>query len=349
MSRQLALDTVYLKETPRLAHTDYSLEYHSEYVEAKSGLSREDPNCIREFYRACGMDFLWTVNDGLFSDWQARGRTTNMGHAEYAADGSDMTHASECPFKEPEEVWAFDAVEEYGLPDFEEQVAAYETWVQEMRANRPDQLCPGGFYHTIVSGAISAFGWDMLLLAASDPQKLEKVLDSFFRRTLFHMEAWAQTSVETIIQHDDFVWTGGPFMRPDYYREVIIARYAELWKPLREAGKKVLFCSDGEFMELAEDVVAAGADGLIFEPVNDFGFMAERFGDSTCLVGSFVDCRDMTFGDWDTVRATMDRTFEVARTCKGVIFAVGNHIPANVPDDMLDNYIEYLKGNWSRE
>ena len=46
----------------------------------------------------------------------------------------------------------------------------------------------------------------------------------------------------------------------------------------RAAGKKVLFCSDGDFREFAGDIVAAGADGLIFEPVNDFGWLVDRFG-----------------------------------------------------------------------
>ncbi|MGC9064984.1 MAG: uroporphyrinogen decarboxylase family protein, partial [bacterium] len=110
-------------------------------------------------------------------------------------------------------------------------------------------------------------------------------------------------------------------MRPEIYRKIIIPRYAELWKPLHKAGKKVLFCSDGNFMEFAEDIVNAGADGLIFEPCNDFGFMAKRFGDSTVLVGSYVDCRDLTLGKWDVVRANIDKTIETAQKCRGVIFA----------------------------
>lgn len=137
-------------------------------------------------------------------------------------------------------------------------------------------------------------------------------------------------------------------MNPDYYRKVIISRYAELWKPLHTAGKKVLFCSDGNFMEFSENIVNAGADGLIFEPCNDFEFMVERFGESTVLVGSCVDCRDMTFRAWDTVRASLDCTFKLAQRCKGAILAVGNHLPANVPDEMMDRYLEYLRANWSR-
>jgi uroporphyrinogen-III decarboxylase len=174
------------------------------------------------------------------------------------------------------------------------------------------------------------------------------VLDSLFRYTLFHMEAWAQTSAPVMIQHDDFVWTAGPFLDPEFYRKAIIPRYAELWKPLRQVGKKILFCSDGTFTMFAEDIVKAGADGLIFEPSNDFGFMVERFGASTCLVGSAVDCRTMTYGTWDAVKAEMDRTFALARKCRGLMFAVGNHIPANVSDEMLDRYITYLRQHWSR-
>ena len=228
------------------------------------------------------------------------------------------------------------------------QVRAYELMVQKSREAFPNQLTTGGCYRTIVSGAIASFGWDMLLLGCSDPIKMEEVFDSFFRRTLFFMKAWAKTSVEAVIQHDDFVWTAGPFMSPDIYRQVIIPRYAELWKPIHEAGKKVLFCSDGDFTEFAVDVVAAGADGLIFEPCNDFDFMVDNFGKTTCLVGSFVDCRDLTFGKWDKVRSDIDRTFQRLSDCKGAILAVGNHLPANIPDVMLDRYFERLLSNLER-
>ncbi len=348
MSRQIALDTISLKPTPRLAHTEYSLDYHTDYVTHLTGLPPSDPRRTARLYERWGIDFLRSTNDGLHGDWGAYGRSTDMGHAEYAADGSDLRQPSHCPFKTVDDVWAFDAVAEYGLPAFAEQVAAYEASVQATRQAYPEQLATGGYYKTIVSGAIQAFGWEMLLLAAADRAKMEPVFDSFFRYTLFHMQAWAETSVEVVIQHDDFVWTEGAFMHPEVYRKVIIPRYAELWKPLRAAGKKVLFCSDGNFTEFAADIVAAGADGLIFEPCNDFGFMAERFGDSTVLVGSAVDCRDLAFSSWDAVRASMDRTFALAKRCKGLIWAVGNHLPANIPGSMMDRYIHYLKANWER-
>lgn len=341
MSRKTALDNINLKRCSRWGHTEYSLEYHGDYLEKRTGMSRNDPAYGRTICERFGFDFLWSTNDGMVS-WEQTGRTTSMGHAVYASDGSDQVNPGECPFKTMEEVWAFDAVKEYGLPDFDAQVKAYEANLQWARENRPDQLMTGGYYRTIVSGAIAAFGWDMLLLAASDPVKMEAVFDSFFRRTLFYMKAWAQTGAEAIMQHDDFVWTGGAFMHPDIYRRVIIPRYAELWKPLKAAGKKVIFCSDGNFEEFAEDIVAAGADGLCFEPCNDFGRMADKFGQTTCLIGSFVDCRDLTLRHTDEVRRQLDRTFETLARCKGAILAVGNHMPPNIPDDMMDLYFDSL-------
>lgn len=348
MSRQLALDCIHLRPTDRFGHTEYSLEYHHELRRKLTGLEPGAPGEPAAFYDACGLDFLWSTNDGLHGNWGARGRCTDMGHAVYATDGSDLRQPKHCPFDTPEEVWAFDPSAEYGLPDKAEQIAAYEKAVMSRWESCPNQLTTGGYYKTIISGCIQAFGWDMLLLAAADKAKFEQVMDRFFRFTLHHMECWAETTVPVIIQHDDFVWSAGPFMDPAIYRKAIIPRFAELWKPLKAAGKKVMFCSDGDLSMFAEDLVAAGADGLIFEPVNDFGQMAEKLGDSTCLVGSYVDCRTQTFGTWDEVKADIDRTLEVARRCKGVILAVGNHMPSNIPQPMVEQYLAYIEANRER-
>jgi hypothetical protein len=348
MSRQTALDNIFLKPSARWGHTEYSLlEYNRAYLAARTGLPETDPDMIRRAQELFKFDFMWGTNDGLVY-WEKAGRTTDMGHASYAADGSDQTAVGQSPFLAVEEVWAFDAVAEYGLPAFKDQVAAYEQQMQQARVNHPDQLVPGGVYRTLVSGALASFGWDMLLEACADPVKMEPVFDSFFRRTLFHMKAWAQTSAEVIIQHDDFVWTSGPFMHPDIYRKVIIPYYAELWKPLHAAGKKVLFCSDGNFREFAADVAAAGADGFIFEPCNDFAGMADEFGATHCLVGSSVDCRDVTLGHKDLVKTSVDQTLVALSKCRGAILAVGNHLPANIPPAMLDYYFECLLPHLAR-
>jgi hypothetical protein len=48
------------------------------------------------------------------------------------------------------------------------------------------------------------------------------------------------------------------------------------------------------------------------------------------------------------VRATLDRSLELARRCRGVILATGNHLPANIPAPILEQYRAYLEANRKR-
>jgi hypothetical protein len=347
MSYPIGMDCINLRPTPRPGHTEYSLEYSLEAPEIAAFLGPEgDPNRRRTFYNNLDFDFMWSTNEG--PDPWGKGRITDMGHADYAKDGSDHRAMGICPFEDVEEVLAFDACKEYGLPDPAALVAHYEQWHQAARAALPDQVHTGGFYNSVMSGALQAFGWDMLLMAAADRERFAKVLESFARRTLHYVRAQAETSIEVFIQHDDFVWTAGPFLDPPFYRNVIIPLYRELWQALHRKGKKVLFCSDGKWDMFMHDIREAGADGFIFEPCNDFEWVADNFGETTCLVGSAVDCRTLTFGTWDQVKAEIDMTIAQIPKCRGLIWAVGNHIPSNVPPAMIVRYLDYIRKNWAR-
>jgi hypothetical protein len=337
MSRQIGMDTICLRPTPRLAHTEYSMHYHKSYL-AKLGMPIE---------QAWDFDLNWCVHNGPLH-WRDHGRVTDMGHASYAADGSDQRQPTVSPFTDVEEVYEFDPFKEYGIPGHEELVRFFEQWYQKSQAASPGQVITGGRYVTVVSAAIEIFGWDMLLLAAADQERFAKVLTRLGEYSVRHAEAWAETSIEAYIQHDDMVWTAGPFISPKFYRSVIFPLYRKMWQPLRKAGKKILYCSDGKFTMFMDDIAACGADGFIFEPCNDLDWVVERFGQTHCIVGSKVDCRTMTFKPWEAVKAEMDATLALARRCRGFMWAVGNHIPANVSDEMCDRYMSYLRANWQR-
>lgn len=335
-----------LELAERMAHTEYCSNFA--LVRAVTGLDpQKDPAAWRAFYDAWDIDFIWSTDDGPVG-WDQRGRVTDMGHAEFLEGGIDRREPSRSPFNDAEEVLQFDAVAEYGLPDIQELTDYYERAWTQGQASYPGQVFTGGYYQTIMSGAIAAFGWEMLLQAAADRPRFAKVLDSFYRLTRRSVEAWAGTSADVFIQHDDFVWSAGLFLHPSIYREVIIPRYAELWKILHDAGKMVLFCSDGDFTCFIHDIIEAGADGLIFEPMTDVDLIAERYGKTHVIIGSKVDCRTLTFGSRDQIRNEVDATVAVARRCPGFVCAVGNHIPSNVPLDNALYYMDYLGSRWKR-
>lgn len=339
MSYQIGMDTILLKPTERLAHTEYCS--NDDLIQAVTG-GKES------FRNRWQFDFIWSTHDGPVP-WEQRGRTTDMGHAEFLKNGKDKREAKPCPFTDPEQVLEFDAVREYKLPDMDALIAYYEKVYQDGQKDNPEQVVPGGYYKTIVSGAIQAFGWDMLLQAAADQRRFEKVLDSFFRLTLHHVKAWAKTSIKVFICHDDMVWSEGAFMHPDFYRRVIFPRYRELWAVLKKAGKKVLFCSDGRLIEFIDDIAQAGADGFIFEPMNPLEPIIEKYGQTHVIIGSKVDCRTLTFGTKEQIQAEIDAALPLAFRCPGFVFAVGNHIPSNVPVENALFYFDYLSQHWHRQ
>ena len=156
--------------------------------------------------------------------------------------------------------------DEYGLVDLDNLVEDYEANYQAGKANYPNQVFTGGHYNTIVSAAIQAFGYEYAQSAAADRQRFDKVIESFFQLTLHDVKAWAKTSIEVFIQHDDMVWNRWCFMQPAYYRSAIFPRYQKLWQVLHEAGKIVLFCSDGNFTRFVDDIAAAEADASFSNP-----------------------------------------------------------------------------------
>jgi len=359
MSYQIGLDTICLRPTPRLAHTEYcsndALFRVLNVVEAKVGPQDQQftagtqvPHTSRpKFVDVWHCDLIWSVNDGPVP-WGERGRVTDMGHADFLEGGIDRRMSKPCPFDTAEEVLAFDAVKEYGLPDFNDLVKYYQQSYDTNQRQNPEQVFTAGYYKTIVSGAIEAFGWDMLLEAAADRDGFAKVLDSFFRLSKHHYRAWAQTTAPVFICHDDFVWSEGPFMHPDVYRREIIPRYRELWAVLHQAGKKVLFCSDANWIEFLDDIAAAGADGFIFEPMMPLEPVVERYGKTHFIAASKVDARTLTFGTREQIAAEVDATLPLAFKCPGFMFAVGNHIPSNVPVENALFYFDYLKQRWNR-
>jgi hypothetical protein len=338
MSYSIGHDALNLIARERLARVEYNGNW--EIVRHITGMDPcKDHEATRLFNDWSKMDFCWVVNDGPVP-WSKRGRVTDMGHASYVEDGSDQRAASSSPFLSSADVLEFDAVAEYGLYPADELIAFYEGAYQEERRKNPEQIVTGGYYNTIVSGAIEIFGWQRLLEAAGDDRDRfgDKVLGSIFEQTMHHARAWSQTSIEYYMCHDDMVWTSGMFIRPEFYRTYIFPRYKELWKMLHDAGKKVLYTADGLYDFFMDDIVDAGADGLVFEPVNDLEMIVNKYGQTHSLFGG-VDCRTLTFKSIPEIEDEVRQKAALALKCPGFFFGCGNHFPSNIP---LENGLAYF-------
>ena len=344
MSYEVGMKIMNLEPTERVGRIEY-LE-HDDFVRAMTGIKFDSANfedresAYHKFYNVMDYDLRFHVNDGSVP-WNKRGRVTEMGHAVYMQHGVDFIDNRSEGFKNVDDVLNFDAAEEYGLPDAASERIFYQGRCDQWKKVCPNMILPGGYYKSIISGAIQSFGWDMLLQALGTDAKRfgEYVLEGFFKLTLEYVKIWAQTDIKVFIQHDDMVWTEGPFYNPQWYRQYLFPRYKKLWEPLRKKGIKVLFCSDGTYTEFVDDIASAGADGFILEPTTSLEYIAEKYGKTHVLVGN-ADCRILTFGNKADIRKEVERCMRVGKPCPGFMMAVGNHIPANIPIDNVRYYFE---------
>jgi hypothetical protein len=289
------------------------------------------------FMKAWNYELFWStgINRAEFGDLR-----TDMGHAEYAAGGTDRRDTVSCPFNSPEEVLAFDPREAYGRKDPAELTARFEAMYRANCEAHPFGVNMTGVYVTCISGLIDIFGWELLLLAAgTDASAFGEVANRYAEWVRQYFEALAAADVPVVMVHDDIVWTSGAFLRPDWYRQYVFPNYRRLFAPLIDAGKRILFTSDGDYTAFVDDIASCGANGFVLEPTTDMAYIAEAYGRTHVFIGN-ADTRVLLRGTREQIRSEVERCLAIGKGCPGFFMAVGNHIPPNTPVDSALYYNE---------
>jgi len=341
MSYARGWQAIHLEMSDRIPHTEYI--FHRQFTLKMTGLDPEsrDPGereqATIKLARALDYDFMWSA---YFMPYE--GLRTEMGHGQYTETGTDIVEAV-TPFTSPEQVLAFEPERDIRAPSAGELTELVRAWHARAQADYPEAVLPGGFYRGVFTWAILTFGWEQFMLAAAiDEPRFDRILEGFTRITRRVVDAHIAARIPIFLWHDDLVWSQGPPFRPQWYRKYIFPRYRRLWAPLREAGIKILFCCDGDFTAFIDDLAEAGCDGFIFEPYTSLAEIVERYGRTHVIMGN-IDTRILTFGSHDQIRAEVKRCGDLGRGCPGYFFAVGNHIPYNVPIPAIECYLEAIR------
>lgn len=325
---------LHLQMPPRVPRTEYSADQHWPLVQRVTGLPVShdqpelQPRAAAAFRQAWNYDLVWSV---AISREQFGDHYTEMGHAVYADGGHDYVVVGTPLIKDVEQVLEFSPQDVFGAVNERELLQRYNCHYQEKCLSTPNAVNMTGIYITLLSGLIYLFGWDQLLLAAGiDAIRFGRLADRYRLWIQPYFDTLANAEAPVVMVHDDFVWSNGPFLHPDWYRRFLFPNYHKLFDPLRQAGKILLFTSDGDYTLFLDDLVATGVNGLVLEPFTDMALVAHRFGDRLCFIGN-ADTRILLTGTHDDIRNEVARCLAIGKNCPGYFMAVGNHIPANTP------------------
>lgn len=331
----------------RVPRTEYSVLEHWELLKKVTGIQVTDKSDVetkvkaqKDFLKKWKFDFMWSADimHQIFGEYY-----TDMGHAAYASDGSDFREMGKSKFEDEEDVLSFDPWEVFG----EREESSIVEFLNEGYHKRcefwNDAVNMNGSYVTCMSGLIDLFGWNLLLTAAGvDPKGFGEVANRYADWMMQYARALSKCESPVIMIHDDIVWTEGPFMKKEWYRNYIFPNYKKYLTPLLEAGKKVIFTSDGNYTAFIDDIASCGFHGFVLEPSTDMEYIAKKYGKTHAFIGN-ADTRVLLFGTKEDIYKEVKRCMDIGKKCPGFFMAVGNHIPANTPVDHALWYNEFYE------
>lgn len=156
--------------------------------------------------------------------------------------------------------------------------------------------------------------------------------------------ATARHSLAPVVQCCiDVAYNTGLMVNPDLLRAHFFPRFREVITPLKDAGIKVVWHSDGDISAVLADAVAIGIDGI--NPIDpgapgmDMAAIRRAFP-RLLLVGNVGLGNVMSFGTPDQVRADVRRSLADAGHGGGHLLQCG--AGQIMPDYPLENVIAYL-------
>jgi len=261
-----------------------------------------------------------------------------MGQVDVSEDGKRK-------FTRDGGVWAVGNLEKYGdhrdVLDADPEVFEVEIvgscMLYEMarlfNAGARESLPVPLHYGTLVTRAVLEFGWEPFLMASAlDPPRLQRLLDRFGAASLAVAQGWARTEGTKLIAiHDDIAGTRGVFVSPAWYAEYVFPWYGRIFDAIHEAGRQVLYMSDGNYLPVMDEILALEPDGIYVEStsMDPAEVMAKGGREKLYLIKS--DSRHIDFGTHEDIRCEIKKLQRLHTEYPGMMMyrGGGNPKPGN--------------------
>ncbi len=340
MSRERFLKAIRLEPVDRVPCSEW-LD-HPGFVHKLTGIDPfDDPSAaVAESIRLLDIDWYVGLPHGSHR-FAAGERKKDLGDGRavsewgFTGSGWGMAHH----FADDEEVLAYRPLERI-RPEIRQ--AGYAATLAGIKADQElvgDSCYISGLYYTtLFQWFILIFGWERFLLtAAGEPKQFKRTISEFAELSIEYATYFAQTDMPVFFCHDDLAITRGLVFSPEWYRDNIFPHYERIFAPLKKAGKKIIFVSDGNYLELIDDLIAVGVDGCMVDHFVDIGQVMQRHGGKVLIAGN-ADIAKLTFGTVDDVRRDVARCMDYGRRYPGYVIKVTGDLPHNIPLANIEAY-----------
>jgi hypothetical protein len=199
------------------------------------------------------------------------------------------------------------------------------------------------YYTTLFMWAVVKFDWDHFMVAAAlDPERFDRHFwQPWAEISRRHVEALCRVDEEVLFVHDDLVVSTGPVFSPAWYERHIFSRYPWILEPVRSAGKKLVFVTDGNCDAFLERLLDFPIDGLMFEnPATPLPRVLETWGRAGRGFIGGIETALLTHGTPDAVYRHTRETIAACRAYPGFAIASCGGLHGNIPMENARAYFE---------
>ncbi|MBD3212610.1 MAG: hypothetical protein GF311_08375 [Candidatus Lokiarchaeota archaeon] len=185
------------------------------------------------------------------------------------------------------------------------------------------------------------FGLETFSRILGKPKQAKKVFDDRGKFTLELVKILAENDAKLVILWDDYGFKNGLFMSPRLYRKYIFPWIKRICDAAHKRDCKILLHSDGDLMEIFEDIVECGVDVInpieptTANPDYDIFKLNEKFGDHITFCGN-LSPMTLATGKVSEIEEYAKKLIRELAPRGGYIFSSGHSINPAVTVDRFE-------------
>ena len=213
------------------------------------------------------------------------------------------------------------------MPDYDELVRWYVPLMRKAIEMGGEDVVVVDQQGTCLETAWSALGLQTFSMVMYDaPAEASRIIEEAAEAHRVVAQVYADHKISFAYQvSGDIAFKGSTMFSPDFLRREYFPRLARQFEPLKEAGIKIVYHTDGDVTDIIDGLIEAGIDALNpIEPTSgmDLAAIKKRYGKNLVLVGN-VDANVMTLGTPEDVERDVKRCIRDAGPGGGLFIDTG--------------------------